>query len=61
MPPHATSVNCFTLSEKNVAEQLRFAILRCVRYGPSFDMIIVPEAANMPPTPWQTEILAPGI
>src|SRR6516165_8921942 len=24
-------------------------------------MIIVPEAANMPPTPWQTEILAPVI
>ena len=22
---------------------------------------MVPEAANMPPTPWQTEILAPGI
>ena len=29
--------------------------------GGSFDMMIVPEAANMPPTPWQTEILAPGI
>jgi hypothetical protein len=29
--------------------------------GPSFDMMIVPDAANMPPTPWQTEILAPGI
>jgi hypothetical protein len=24
-------------------------------------MMIVPEAANMPPTPWQTETLAPGI
>jgi hypothetical protein len=24
-------------------------------------MMIVPEAANMPPTPWQTEIQAPGI
>src|SRR5689334_7627846 len=24
-------------------------------------MMIVPDAANMPPTPWQTEILAPGI
>jgi hypothetical protein len=24
-------------------------------------MMIVPEAANMPPTPWQTEILTPGI
>jgi hypothetical protein len=23
--------------------------------------MIVPDAANMPPTPWQTEILAPGI
>ena len=23
--------------------------------------MMVPEAANMPPTPWQTEILAPGI
>jgi len=22
--------------------------------------MIVPEAANMPPTPWQTEILVPG-
>ena len=29
--------------------------------GGSFDMMIVPAAANMPPTPWQTEILAPGI
>ena len=27
----------------------------------SFDMMIVPEAANMPPTPWQTEIRASGI
>jgi hypothetical protein len=24
-------------------------------------MMIVPEAPNMPPAPWQTEILAPGI
>jgi hypothetical protein len=24
-------------------------------------MMIVPEAANMPPTPWQPESLAPGI
>jgi hypothetical protein len=24
-------------------------------------MMIVPLAANIPPTPWQTEILAPGI
>jgi len=24
-------------------------------------MMMVPEAANMPPTPWQTEIRAPGI
>jgi hypothetical protein len=23
--------------------------------------MIVPDAANMPPTPWQTEIFAPGI
>jgi hypothetical protein len=30
-------------------------------YGGSFDMMSVPEAVNMPPTPWQTEILAPGI
>jgi len=30
-------------------------------HGGSFDMMMVPEAANMPPTPWQTEILAPGI
>jgi hypothetical protein len=30
-------------------------------HGGLFDMMIVPEAANMPPTPWQTEILAPGI
>jgi hypothetical protein len=29
-------------------------------YSGWFDMMIVPEAANMPPTPWQTEILAPG-
>jgi len=27
----------------------------------SFVMMIVPLAANMPPTPWQTEIFAPGI
>ena len=32
-----------------------------VAQGSSFDMMIVPLAANMPPTPWQTEILAPGI
>jgi hypothetical protein len=30
------------------------------RHDGTFDMMIVPEAANMPPTPWQTEILAPG-
>jgi hypothetical protein len=24
-------------------------------------MMIVPEAANLPPTPWQTEIFASGI
>jgi len=24
-------------------------------------MMMVPLAANMPPTPWQIEILAPGI
>ena len=30
-------------------------------HGGSFDMMIVPEAGNMPPTPWQTEISAPGI
>jgi hypothetical protein len=29
--------------------------------GGSFDMMIVPDAANMPPTPWQTEIRASGI
>src|SRR5690349_5710295 len=29
--------------------------------GGSFDMMIVPEAANMLPTPSQTEILAPRI
>src|SRR5260370_11289505 len=29
--------------------------------GASFVMMMVPEAANMPPTPWQTEIRAPGI
>jgi hypothetical protein len=29
--------------------------------GGSFDMMMVPLAANMPPTPWQTEILASGI
>jgi hypothetical protein len=27
----------------------------------SFEKIIVPDAANQPPTPWQTEIFAPGI
>ena len=26
----------------------------------SFEKIIVPDAANQPPTPWRTEILAPG-
>jgi hypothetical protein len=30
-------------------------------HGGSFDMMIVPEAANTPPTPWQTEIRASGI
>ncbi|MGC1884894.1 MAG: hypothetical protein WA709_02130 [Stellaceae bacterium] len=30
-------------------------------HGGSFDMMIVPLAANMPSTPWQTEIRAPGI
>jgi hypothetical protein len=30
-------------------------------YGDSFDMMIVPEAENMPPTPWQTKIRTPGI
>jgi hypothetical protein len=25
-------------------------------YGASFDIMIVPAAANVPPTPWQTEI-----
>jgi hypothetical protein len=30
-------------------------------YDGSSDMMIVPEAANMPPTPWQTKILASGI
>jgi hypothetical protein len=29
--------------------------------GGSFDMMIVPDVANMPPTPWQTEIRASGI
>ena len=29
--------------------------------GASLEMMVVPEAANMPPTPWQTEILASGI
>jgi hypothetical protein len=29
--------------------------------GGSFDMRMVPAAANMPPTPWQTEILAASI
>jgi hypothetical protein len=30
-------------------------------YGASFDMTIVPEAANISPTPWQTDILASEI
>jgi hypothetical protein len=30
-------------------------------HGSPFEKMIVPEAANMPPTPWQPEILAPGI
>ena len=28
--------------------------------GASFEKMIVPEAANMPPTPWHTEIFAPS-
>src|SRR5580704_9437345 len=32
MPPHATSVNCFTLSEKKFSEQLGFSMLWCVPY-----------------------------
>src|SRR5580704_16799098 len=32
-----------------------------IRRGLGRLMMIVPEAANMPPTPWQTEIQAPGI
>jgi hypothetical protein len=28
--------------------------------GGSFDMMIVPGTANMPPTPWQTGIFVPG-
>ena len=32
-----------------------------IHYGGSFDMMIVPLAANMSPTSWQTDILAPGI
>jgi len=28
------------------------------RQGASFHMMMVREAANIPPTPWQTEILA---
>jgi hypothetical protein len=34
---------------------------RPAAYGGSSDMMMVPEAANMPPTPWHTENLAPGI
>src|SRR5579859_7525057 len=30
-------------------------------HGGSFEKMIVPEAANMPPTPWQTDTLAPAI
>ena len=29
-------------------------------YGASFEKMIVPEAPNMPPTPWLTLIFAPG-
>src|SRR4051812_30854327 len=29
-------------------------------YGAWLLKMMVPDAANMPPTPWQTEILAPG-
>ena len=39
----------------------RFSASADIAQSGSFDMMIVPEAANMPPTPWQTEILAPGI
>ena len=41
-------------------QQRKFRLHRAA-HGASFDMTMVPEAANMPPTPWQTEILAPGI
>jgi len=40
---------------------LRLRGVTCVAdYGPWLVMMIVPEAANMPPTPWQTEILVSG-
>ncbi len=39
-------------------------VARCpllvARYGRSFDVMIVPAAANMPPTPWARLIFAPG-
>src|ERR1700728_2746630 len=40
---------------------LRYKFTPVLRpYGTSFPMITVPLAANIPPTPWQTEIFAPG-
>jgi hypothetical protein len=49
------------LSRRNRKNSRLYGNYRESGYGGSFDMMIVPEAANMPPTPWQTEILAPGI
>ena len=49
------------LSRRNRKNSRLYGNYRVSGYGGSFDMMIVPEAANMPPTPWQTEILAPGI
>ena len=48
------------LSRRNRKNSRLYGNYRESGYGGSFDMMMVPEAANMPPTPWQTEILAPG-
>ena len=37
-----------------------YELRAAIAYGAWFDMTMVPEALNMPPTPWAIEILASG-
>jgi len=50
----------FALAREEKRGAAEVAATPPVRYGASFDQITVPEAANMPPTPWLIEIFAPG-